>query len=203
MVKAAGYGLAYQALLQDFGMNKPLTVYTDSTAAMGIAARQGLGKLRHLECTTLWVQQAVRCKRFTLRKVLGDENPADVFTKHIVGSEKLGTLMQLFDCKFLSGRAEAAPRLRTEQRGKSELRDACDGELNAVLPHAYKGHELEEKHPKAEAIDDEYAHFDETVMHEQDYLSWYRERMGAGIMATAEARGRRRHQPEGPRPGEQ
>ena len=101
------------------------------------------------------------------------------------------------------GAPEAAPRLRTEQRGKSELRDACDGELNAVLPHAYKGHELEEKHPKAEAIDDEYAHFDETVMHEQDYLSWYGERMGAGIMATAEARGRRRHQPEGPRPGEQ
>ena len=122
VVKASGYGLAYQALMRDFGMDRKLTVFTDSTAAMGIAARQGLGKLRHLETTTLWLQQAGRCKRLTLRKVLGEENPADVFTKYIVGAGKLGQLMQLFDCKYLAGRAEGAPKLRTEQRGKSEHR---------------------------------------------------------------------------------
>ena len=96
VVKASGYGLAYQALLHDFGLEKPLTVFTDSTAAMGIAARQGLGKIRHLDTNTLWVQQAVRCRRLALRKVLGEENPADVVTKHIVGAEKLGSLMRLF-----------------------------------------------------------------------------------------------------------
>jgi hypothetical protein len=203
VVKASGYGLAYQALLKDFGMEKPLTVYTDSTAAMGIASRQGLGKLRHLETTTLWVQQAVRCKRLTLRKVLGDENPADVFTKHIVGSEKLGALMRLYDCKYMSGRAESAPQLRTEQRGKSELRDAEEGELNMLMPHAFTGRDLENRYPKATAIDDQYEDFDDTLMHGQDYLNWYGEQLGMGIMATATALGRRKHQPEGPRPGDE
>ena len=200
VVKASGYGLAYQALMRDFGMDRELTVYTDSTAAMGIAARQGLGKLRHLETTTLWLQQAVRCKRLTLRKVLGEENPADVFTKYIVGAEKLSQLMQLFDCKYLAGRAEGAPKLRTEQRTKSELKDAGHDELNLVLPHSVTGKDLEEMHPKVVAVDDEFEHFDESLMHQQDHLGWYGMEMGLKIQAAADTHGRKRHQAQEARP---
>ena len=192
VVKAAGYGLGYQALLHDFGMQKQLTVFTDSTAALGIASRQGLSKLRHLDTNTLWVQQAVRCKRLILRKVLGEENPADVFTKHIVGADKLGQLIQLYDCKYLQGRAESAPQLRREQRNKQELKDETS--LNAVLPHTLSMEELERNHPKAEIIDDDFIGFDLEVMHEQDYLGWYGQKLSFDIMATAELHGRRRRE---------
>ena len=71
VVRGAGQGLGYQALLKDLGLAMPLRVWTDSSAALGICSRQGLGKLRHLDTHTLRVQQAVRSKRLVLKKVLG------------------------------------------------------------------------------------------------------------------------------------
>ena len=66
VVRAAGQGLGYQSLLRDLGVDVPLRVWTDSSAAIGICSRQGLGKLRHLDTQTLWVQQAVRTGRVDL-----------------------------------------------------------------------------------------------------------------------------------------
>ncbi len=57
VVKAAGVSLGYQALLRDLGYSLPVRVWTDSTATMGICGRQGLGKLRHVQTHTLWVQE--------------------------------------------------------------------------------------------------------------------------------------------------
>ena len=74
-------GLGFQGLMADLGYDLPLRVWTDSSAAIGICTRQGLGKLRHIDAHLLWVQQAVRSKRVDIRKVLGEENPADLFTK--------------------------------------------------------------------------------------------------------------------------
>jgi hypothetical protein len=162
---------------------------------MGIAARQGLGKIRHLDTNTLWVQQAVRCRRLTLRKVLGEENPADVFTKHIVGAEKLGSLMRLFSCKYLPGRAQSAPQLRREQRTKTEMRDGENTEINAVLPHHLDQEALNLHHPQAYIINDDFEGFDDKVMYEQDYLSVYGEKMGVEIMKAAETYGRKRRLP--------
>ena len=67
VVHGAGHGLGYQALLADLGVAVPLRVWTDSSAALGICSRQGLGKLRHLDTHTLWVQQAVRSRRVELK----------------------------------------------------------------------------------------------------------------------------------------
>ena len=100
VVRGAGQGLGYQVLLGDLGVSVPLGVWTDSSAALGIRSRQGLGKLRHFDTHTLWVQQAVRSKRFDLKKVLGEENPADLFTKHSLSKERLEKLVELFDCQF-------------------------------------------------------------------------------------------------------
>ena len=82
VIRGAGQGLGYQALLKDVGVQLPLRVWTDSSAAIGICSRQGLGKLRHLDTHTLWIQQAVRTGRVDLRKVPGESNPADILTKH-------------------------------------------------------------------------------------------------------------------------
>ena len=53
---------------------------------MGICARSGLGKLRHVDTQTLWIQQAVRREDIELRKVRGDINPADLLCPSRVGS---------------------------------------------------------------------------------------------------------------------
>ena len=58
-VKGASTGLGMKALYRDIGYALPLGLWTDSSAAVGICSRQGLGKLRHLERTSLWIQQRI------------------------------------------------------------------------------------------------------------------------------------------------
>ena len=50
--KAAGAGLGHQSPMRDIGLELPVCVWTDSSAALGIASRSGLGKLRYLETHT-------------------------------------------------------------------------------------------------------------------------------------------------------
>ena len=59
VVRATGIGLGVQALLKDAWVTLPLRVWTDSSAAMGTSATQGLGKLRHLECHGFSLQQTL------------------------------------------------------------------------------------------------------------------------------------------------
>ena len=58
------------------------------------------------------VQEAVRTGKITLKKVWGEVNPADLFTKHLPSREKVHQLLELFGCEYRSGRAAAAPLLR-------------------------------------------------------------------------------------------
>ena len=96
VIRGSGQGLGYQALLEDLGIKAPLRVWTGSNAAISICSRQGLGKMRHLDTHTLWIQQVVRSRRIDLRKVKGEENPADLLTKHSLTKAKLEYLVTLF-----------------------------------------------------------------------------------------------------------
>ena len=135
VVRGAGQGLGYQALLKDLGVSVPLRVWTDSSAAVGICSRQGLGKLRHLDTHTLWIQQAVRNRRIALKKVAGEQNPADLLTKHSISREKLLSLVKLYDCEYREGRAESAPQLRKSVSNKGTMADGGD-ELGSLEPLA-------------------------------------------------------------------
>ena len=112
LAKAPGAGLGHQSLLRDMGLDMPVCVWTDSSAALGIATRSGLGKLRHLEMHTLWVQEKVRTRAIAVQKVAGEVNPADLFTKHLPSKEKIHQLTALFGCEYREGRAQSAPLLR-------------------------------------------------------------------------------------------
>jgi hypothetical protein len=103
--------------MADLGVNLPVTAWTDSSAALGISSRSGLGKLRHLETHTLWLQEKVRTKAITVKKVWGEVNPADLFTKHLPSREKVHQLLGLFGCEYRDGRAAAAPLLRPLETG--------------------------------------------------------------------------------------
>ena len=121
VVRASGMGLGFQSLLADYGIDLPLRVWTDSTAAAGICARQGLGGQRHIATHSLWVQQAIRGGRFSLNKIDGERNPADLFTKHMPSREKLSSLVKLFGCKYAEGRAASAPNTRATQGTKRTM----------------------------------------------------------------------------------
>ena len=102
----------------------PLRVWTDLIAAIGVCSRQGLGKLRHLDTHTLWVQQAVRTGRVDLRKVSGEENPADLFTKHSLSSARMAALVELHGCRYIEERAESAPMNRQGASNKITMASA-------------------------------------------------------------------------------
>ena len=45
--------------MSDLGINVRIQIKSDASAAIGIASRRGLGKIRHLEVSQLWLQQRV------------------------------------------------------------------------------------------------------------------------------------------------
>ena len=79
--KGATISLGLQALCQDLGLSVALRIFSDSTAAIGICRRRGLGRVRHLAVADLWIQDRLRSGDFSLSKVLGSENVADIMTK--------------------------------------------------------------------------------------------------------------------------
>ena len=54
----------------------------------------------------------MRSRSISLYKVRGEENPADLFTKHLVGRDRIHGLLRLFGCEYRGGRAGAAPQVR-------------------------------------------------------------------------------------------
>ena len=112
VVKASGAALGQQRLFADLGVPLQVRVWTDSSAPMGICSRQGLGKLWHIDTQALWIQEKVRTRQVTLRKVRGELNPGDMLTKFMSSKEKVDQLVRLFGCVFMDGRPKSAPLLR-------------------------------------------------------------------------------------------
>ena len=56
VVKGVSEGLGVKALAADWGNKYKLVGLCDSSAAMGIVARKGVGKVRHLDVGMMWVQ---------------------------------------------------------------------------------------------------------------------------------------------------
>ena len=81
LIRGASEGLGVQALACEMGVQVGVHVLTDSSAAVGTASRQGLGEVRHLSVSDLWVQECVRQGRFAITKIPGHRNPADAMSK--------------------------------------------------------------------------------------------------------------------------
>ncbi len=83
IVKGAAEGIGMKNIAKDLSIYYDIHLYTDSSAAMGMVARKGMGKVRHVEVSELWIQDAVRNNVLTVNKVKGEDNPADILTKYI------------------------------------------------------------------------------------------------------------------------
>ena len=153
--------------MADLGMKVGVRVWTDSAAVIGICGGSGLGKLRHVQTHTLWVQERVRTGAMELRKVNGLVNPADLFTKHLSSRERINQLVELFGCEYRQGRSAAAPELRKAKLDKQTLNihvaqmdpavgpDETNNQSPAhdpdVLPHMYDQTERDRIFDKAVA----------------------------------------------------
>ena len=83
IVKGAAEGMGMQNIAKDLSIYYDIHLYTDSSAAMGMVARKGMGTVRHIEVGELWIQDAVRNNVITVNMVKGEDNPADILTKYI------------------------------------------------------------------------------------------------------------------------
>ena len=146
MVKAASESMGLKAMVADFQREIEPWLYVDATAAMGVAQRVGLGKIRHLETQSLWLQQAVRTKRVGLAKVLGTMNPADAMTKAL-DSNTMNRMLDLMGLEKREGRPGIAPMIEEadvncvdEDIGEEDAPTQCshrpsvwDGECEEML----------------------------------------------------------------------
>ena len=113
LVKACGEGLGLVSLSHDLDLSLELQVFADSSAAIGICRRSGIGRVRHLAVGQLWVQERLREGTFTLFKVLGSANPADLFTKHLARAA-IQQHWQVLGIQPENGRALTAPSVSAE-----------------------------------------------------------------------------------------
>ena len=108
VVKGASEALGMQSIAHDLGIEAPVLIKTDSSAAVGICNRTGIGKVRHLATGQLWVQEKLRNGAFRLFKHPGTDNPGDICTKH-VPNDVFTKHLPAVNLQPEDGRASCAP----------------------------------------------------------------------------------------------
>ena len=67
-------------MYEKMGRTINIDVETDSTAAIGMCFRTGVGKIRHIQVRWLWIQDAIRDQTVRFRKVESTDNEAHMGT---------------------------------------------------------------------------------------------------------------------------
>ena len=80
-VRGAAEAIGMVNVLRDLGIETKVTMWQDSSSAMAMESRTGMGKARHIDTRFYWVQDVVRRGIVTVRKIAGKFNPADLLTK--------------------------------------------------------------------------------------------------------------------------
>ena len=114
MVKCSAEGLGMRNVMRGWGIHCSGVVYVDSSAALAIAKRKGAGKLRHINISSLWIQER-QDLYLELRKALGTDNPADLMTKYLTRPLMDRSLEHLSQARS-SGRA----RIGLDIQGKTK-----------------------------------------------------------------------------------
>ena len=87
---SAGSELIYvMGLIRFFGFEVDGWILSDSSGALSLSQRQGVGHQRHIEARYLWIQDHVQRGTFKVGKILGSLNKADVGKKHVAREDLL------------------------------------------------------------------------------------------------------------------
>ena len=76
------------------GFKVVTVLHADSSAARGILLRQGVGRVRHLSCRILWLQDHINGGHMRLAAIAGSLSPADIGTRRLP-SGRLKSLVAL------------------------------------------------------------------------------------------------------------
>ena len=118
--------MGMRSVMRDLGVDLSITIQTDASAAKGIASRRGLGKVRHIEVSQLWVQEKVSAGEITIKKIGTKDNLADALTKY-VEAEVLNRHIQGTNQGIMSGRHNIMP--------ESEINNLGPGSFNHRIGH--------------------------------------------------------------------
>jgi hypothetical protein len=94
LCRGASETLGAQSYAADLGERKEVEVHTDSSAALSLTQRVGLGKAKHIAIQWLWIQGAVKDKKLVVLKVPTEHNPGDIGTKALA-ADRIAYLMDL------------------------------------------------------------------------------------------------------------
>ena len=111
ITKGACESIGVKGIASDLGVQLKIRLHTDTSAAKGIAMRKGLGKVKHLETRTLWVQDKVEDGTIVMRKIPGNDNIADLLTKYL-SAEKIQRFVHMLPLEAMGGRHSLAPKLQ-------------------------------------------------------------------------------------------
>ena len=87
-------------------------------------------------------------------------NPADLFTKHLLGEDKIKSLVKLLSCEFRGGRAATAPKLRSPDAAATQELLAADEYYIQHEDRTYLAVEYE-----GEFVVEAYAHTHDVLPH--------------------------------------
>ena len=100
----------WDSMLADLGVKRGIKLKTDASAAKGIASRRGLGKVRHIEVSQLWLQEKVQRGDIEVVKIPGKINKSDALTKP-VGGDKILEHIEGLEAEVRKGRHAQMPKL--------------------------------------------------------------------------------------------
>ena len=133
LTKVAAQVLGIMAILRDFGDKVEAVLHTDSTAAMGMVYREGLGRTRHIQVQYLWIQERVRNKELGMKKVDTKSNVADLMTKHLT-AEVMRVHLDNLGITMMEGRSKAIPDLKAVSIMKHKSRHSSPMEARIYSP---------------------------------------------------------------------
>ena len=112
LTKGATHGIGLRSIADDRGIELQIVIKTDATAALGMARRMGVGKVRHLDTSLLWIQAKIKSGDLRVEKVEGSNNCADMLAKYVDRSIIQRHLSNMCMTPE-TGRADSAPQLVT------------------------------------------------------------------------------------------
>ena len=98
-------------MLGDMGVPVTVMIRTDASAAKSMATKKGMGRVRHIEGWEMWVHDKLAKKELEIIRVRGEDNLADVLTKH-VSRERLDMMIQSMGYERRGGRHETCPAVK-------------------------------------------------------------------------------------------
>jgi hypothetical protein len=110
MVKGAAQAIGARGMCEDLGINvsvKLINLYTDASAAKGIANRKGVGKIRQLDVSQLWLQDKTSLGEIRVNKINTSDNLADALTKPVNG-DGIDKHISITEQKVMTTRHELA-----------------------------------------------------------------------------------------------